>query len=135
VTARRWTVHLVPEAAAATNAGITREMGGMSVAARLVMHKLIVIGLAFSAVLLGFGCARSEVTSVKGPDGQEWLAISCKDNAQNCWRAAGEVCAGGWETASEVSSQSHGFLFFGRHMRDEMLVRCKTPDRTARIAD
>jgi hypothetical protein len=87
---------------------------------------LPILGLAL-VTLIGSGCARGEVQQVKGPDGQAWLAISCKDSAETCWKTAGDFCAAGYETADEVQSKSRGFLIFGHHMRDEMLVRCNAP--------
>ncbi|HEY1958828.1 MAG TPA: hypothetical protein VGH28_24610 [Polyangiaceae bacterium] len=90
------------------------------------MHKFIACVLAAST-LFAVACSQHDLSPIKGPDGQEWVAISCKDSARECWRAAGDFCPGGWETADEVQSRTHGFLIFGHHVRNEMLVRCKAP--------
>ena len=68
-------------------------------------------------------------TPVKGPDGQEWVAITCSHGAKSCWEEAGQFCPLGYETADEVQS-SHGFLVF-KHQQNEMLVRCKAPPAVA----
>jgi hypothetical protein len=87
------------------------------------MRKLL--SLAFLTALFTVGCSHRDLTPVKGPDGQEWVAISCRDNASNCWQTAGEFCPNGYEIGDEVQSTSRGFLIFGRHARNEMLIRCK----------
>ena len=76
------------------------------------------------------GCSGARLSPVKGPDGQEWVAISCSHRAQNCWEAAASFCPNGYETADEVQS-THGFLF--KHSRDEMLVRCTSPQAAAKV--
>jgi hypothetical protein len=79
-------------------------------------------------VILGlfvFGCSRANLTAVKGPDGQEWVAISCSHDVKSCWKAAADFCPFGYETADEQQT-THGFLFV-RHTRDEMLVHCRSP--------
>ena len=91
------------------------------------MRKIVFSLLAVSC-LFAVACAQHDLSPIKGPDGQEWVAISCRDNARECWRAAGEFCPGGWETADEIQTRSHGFLIFGHHMKNEMLVRCKAPE-------
>jgi hypothetical protein len=92
-----------------------------------VMNRVICSFFAVSFLAVA-GCSHA-VTPVKGPDGQEWVAISCSHGAKNCWKAAGEFCPLGYETADEVQS-SRGFLFF-KHDKDEMLVRCKAPVNVA----
>jgi hypothetical protein len=93
------------------------------------MRKILVFGLVVSGLFV-LGCSKPELTPVKGPDGQEWVAITCSRGAKNCWKAAGEFCPNGYESADEVQSTTHGFLF-STHMRDEMLVRCKSPEASA----
>ena len=87
------------------------------------MRKIIGLVLVGISIL---ACSRRELTPLKGPDGQEWIAISCTRGAENCWKAAGEFCPNGYINADEVQSTQRGFLF-SSHMRDEMLIRCKSP--------
>ena len=76
------------------------------------------------SAFVSIGCSHT-VTPVKGPDGAEWVAISCSHGAKNCWKTAGEFCPLGYETADEVQS-TRGFFVF-KHDKDEMLVRCVAP--------
>jgi hypothetical protein len=92
------------------------------------MPKLISLGFALVvSSLFVVGCS-TQMTPVKGPDGQSWIALSCRDSAKNCWQTAGDYCPAGYDTADEVQSTTHGFLFFGHHSRDEMLIRCRAPE-------
>jgi hypothetical protein len=93
------------------------------------MRKLLLIAAAASA-LLATACSKPDLMPVKGPDGHEWVAITCSRNARSCWKAAGEFCPNGYESADEVTSTTHGLLF-STHMRDEMLIRCKGPESAA----
>ena len=94
-----------------------------------VMRKLLFsLALIIPGVFV-FGCSKADLTPVKGPDGQEWVAISCSHGAKNCWKAAAEFCPNGYENADEVQT-THGFLF-AKHTRNEMLVRCKAPTAAA----
>jgi hypothetical protein len=93
------------------------------------MRKFIFLSLLTGLFIAG--CSQHDLAPIKGPDGHDWLAISCKNSASACWRAAGDLCPTGYETADEMQSTSHGFLFFGHHMRDEMLIRCKSSEVAA----
>jgi hypothetical protein len=93
------------------------------------MNKFILLSFIFSGLAIA-GCSQHDLTPLKGPDGQEWVAISCTHGAKNCWKAAGDFCPGGYVAADEVQSTTHGFLF-SSHMRDEMLIRCKAPEANA----
>jgi hypothetical protein len=90
------------------------------------MKKIFLVAFAISG-LFALGCTSHDFTAIKGPDGQEWVAISCKDSVQGCWKVAGDFCPTGYDTADEVQTKGHGFLFFGHHVRNEMLIRCKSP--------
>jgi hypothetical protein len=94
------------------------------------MRRFALVLLVISGSLL-FGCSSTHLTPVKGPDGQEWVAISCSHGAKNCWKAAADFCPIGYETADEVQS-THGFLFM-KHSRDEMLIHCVSPQAAARV--
>jgi hypothetical protein len=90
------------------------------------MHKILVASFLLTSLAF-VGC--SHVTPVKGPDGQEWVAVSCSHGAKNCWKTAGEFCPLGYDTADEVQS-TRGFLFF-KHQTNEMLIHCKPPPAVA----
>jgi hypothetical protein len=90
------------------------------------MRKFIFLSLVFPGLFIA-GCSEHDLTPLKGPDGQEWVAISCTHGAKNCWKAAGDFCPGGYIAADEVQSTTRHFLF-STHTRDEMLIRCKAPD-------
>jgi hypothetical protein len=79
------------------------------------------------------GCFGSSMTPLKGPDGQEWVAISCEHGAKSCWKAAGDFCPGGYIAADEVQSTER-HLIFASHTKDEMLIRCKNPGDAAEQA-
>jgi hypothetical protein len=96
----------------------------MSVAEDALMRNLILASLLVSGLLV-LGCSRAELSPIKGPDGQEWVAITCSHGAQNCWKAAADFCPNGYETADEVQS-THGFLVF-KHTKGELLARCTSP--------
>ena len=91
------------------------------------MKKLLLSALVVVSSLVVAGCSHSSMTPVKGPDGREWIAISCTHGAKNCWQAAGDFCPLGYEMADEVQSTKHGPLPFSRQDRDEILVHCKAP--------
>ena len=101
-----------------------RRVAGMRVAVDAGMRNLIIASLLVSGLFV-LGCSRAELSPIKGPDGQEWVAITCSHGAQNCWKAAADFCPNGYETADEVQS-THGFLLF-KHTRDELLARCTSP--------
>jgi len=42
------------------------------------------------------GCGAT-VTHVRGPDGQDWIAIDCGGTITNCYESAGEECPSGYE--------------------------------------
>jgi hypothetical protein len=86
------------------------------------MRRLLAVGFLFAMGFLVGGCASARLTPVKGPDGQEWVAISCSHGTTSCWEAAADVCPSGYETVDEVQT-THGFLF-AKHSREEMLIRC-----------
>jgi hypothetical protein len=88
------------------------------------MNKIVASAIVVSLFALA-GCAR-DASPVKGPDGQEWVAISCSHDARGCWQKAGEFCPTGYEVADEVQS-THGFLLF-KHQKEEMLIRCKAAE-------
>jgi hypothetical protein len=44
------------------------------------------------------GCGAT-VTHVRGPDGQDWIAIDCGGTITNCYESAGEECPSGYEIA------------------------------------
>jgi len=92
------------------------------------MSRVILLSLIVPAVF-GLGCSKADLTPVRGPDGQEWVAISCSHGARSCWEAAAEFCPNGYESADEVQT-THGFLF-AKHTRDEMLVHCRAPQAAA----
>jgi hypothetical protein len=97
------------------------------------MRKIALLPILFCLVVVG--CTHSSLSALKGPDGQEWVAISCTHSAKNCWQAAGEFCPAGWVVADEVQSTAHGILPFSHHMRDELLIRCKSPSEVAAPAE
>ena len=88
------------------------------------MRNLALLSLVFVGLFTA-GCSQASLTPLKGPDGQQWVAITCSHDAATCWKAAGNFCPGGYIAADEVQSTHRGFLF-SSHMRDEMLIRCKT---------
>jgi hypothetical protein len=85
------------------------------------MNKIVMSAIVAS--ILGIAGCSHDAAPVRGPDGQEWVALSCSHDARGCWRKAGEFCPTGYDVADEVQS-THGFLFF-KHQNEEMLIRCK----------
>ncbi len=97
---------------------------GMGRASCDVMNRAIFATFVVSSLLVA---ACSHMSPVKGPDGQEWVAISCSHDVKNCWKAAGDFCPLGYVTADEVQSTRHGLLPFSRRETDEILIHCKAP--------
>src|SRR6185437_15192043 len=95
----------------------------------MAMNRILVACFTLTSLALAAaGCSQS-VTPVRGPDGQEWVAVSCSHGEKNCWQAAGEACPLGYDKADEAHS-SRGFLFF-RRQTNEMLIHCKPPPAVA----
>lgn len=97
----------------------------------------------FVSIFLVFGfvaCSHSDHTTVVGPDGQPWIAVTCSHGAQNCWREAGEVCPAGYVKADEaassgevaVSDNTGGHALPTQH--NQMLIQCKAPSRSGAVA-
>ena len=63
--------------------------------------KILLAGLA----LLGAACAtaRTHVAHVRGPDGDNWVAISCSQGQSFCLEAAGLECPGGYISGENVN--------------------------------
>jgi hypothetical protein len=95
--------------------------------------------------LVAAGCAAT-VTRVRGPDGDDWLAIECKHSAATCYEAAGEACPNGYIIADirhgSAGSVSYGTVTaqrnFGSYQgftreiyEGEMLIKCRSGRSTA----
>jgi hypothetical protein len=62
------------------------------------------LGSAFVALvaLSAMACNRVRVEDVRGPDGGEWVRISCKHMDKRCFRAAANICPSGYYFADSA---------------------------------
>ena len=62
------------------------------------------LGLAVLALvaLSAVACNRVRVEDVRGPDGGEWVRISCKHMDQKCFRTAATMCPSGYYFADSA---------------------------------
>src|SRR4051794_18578674 len=70
----------------------------MSPMARSLLGFTLVALVALSAV----ACNRVKVQDVQGPDGGEWVRISCKHMDQKCYRVAANMCPNGYYFADSA---------------------------------
>lgn len=84
---------------------------------------------ALVLVLALAGCTSAR--TIRGPDGEAWLAISCTKSQTYCWERAGMECPHGYDVADE---QGHGgtmlvanrtSAYAAPTFTGELLVRCK----------
>jgi hypothetical protein len=59
---------------------------------------------AFMALvaLSGMACNRVRVEDVRGPDGGDWVQISCKHMDKKCFRTAASICPSGYYFADSA---------------------------------
>jgi hypothetical protein len=87
----------------------------------------LLVSVAVAAIA---GCSHRGSTSITGPDGQQWYAVTCSHGMHNCWEEASDLCPHGYETAdssqntSTAAYASGGTFIAGPVHRGEMLIRC-----------
>jgi hypothetical protein len=89
------------------------------------VSKLVSLMLLASLFAGVAGCSRTHTAPMRGPDGQTWVAISCRGGLENCWKTAGSMCSAGYETTDVHDVATPELLGLGVRQRGEMLVRCK----------
>ncbi len=52
------------------------------------------------AAVSGMACNRVHVEDVRGPDGSDWAAVSCRHMDKKCFRAAAAMCPTGYYFAN-----------------------------------
>ena len=99
------------------------------------MHRLAfaVVVTVLSLLLASLsGCSNRDSRPVTGPDGKQWLAVTCTDGADNCWKEAAERCPRGYVTAdshhstttSAIGAPSGGLVAYPSE-QGQMLIRCR----------
>ena len=70
------------------------------------------LGFALVALvaLTGTACNRVHVEEVRGPDGGDWAAVSCRHMDKKCFRVAASMCPGGYYFANASGPTSEGHV-------------------------
>lgn len=93
--------------------------------------KFIAMMMAMSVMA---GCAASS-QHFRGPDGSDWVSISCRRNQGNCYEEAGLTCPNGYQVQDQSGRQGAvAISSYNRYggsttvvptYRGEMIVKCK----------
>ena len=90
--------------------------------------------LVFAVVSIGsVACSYRDSRPMSGPDGRQWLAVTCSHGEDNCWQEAAERCPRGYVTAdkaggiTEGAFATNGTLVTFPQQRGQMLIQCREP--------
>ena len=85
------------------------------------------LGLVLVALiaLAGTACNRVHVEDVRGPDGADWVRISCRRMDKKCFRAAANLCPSGYYFADSAGPAPAGARDVDAD--DEASVRASAP--------
>jgi hypothetical protein len=90
--------------------------------------------LLFTVIAIGsVACSYRDSRPMTGPDGRQWLAVTCTHGADNCWQEAADRCPRGYVTAEQDHSTTPGTFGNGgtlvtvTQQRGEMLIQCREP--------
>jgi len=75
--------------------------------------------------LLASACTPVVTEPVRGPDGTQWVSMTCAGGMQDCWREAGEECPQGYVVADSATLTTAGALYDSTTA--QMLFQCRDP--------